>query len=282
MCFWSITVPDNDQTAVGNHVANHLEPNCNSDQEPSPVPESEPLQQKNHFQPDEVESQQEEVQENGQSSEGEMSLGSEGEEDTPRRYPSPCQLKKIRNQESQELNSELRVLITKEIRKPGRRTSHNNSMHVHTLLHHLCSCYCESGRDGRQNRNRWPHTNILPCKTWPAKWIDLILLQLVSICSFFFDVFKWILQIFSMVLQLLIGLPLRKRQSLTYCHYTRIAVPLKSLFCFVNAGYEKIFYLLKQIQGSLETRLIFLQNIIKEAARYSLFKNIFVWILTTD
>uniref|UniRef100_A0A8C2DUG3 Integrator complex subunit 6 n=1 Tax=Cyprinus carpio TaxID=7962 RepID=A0A8C2DUG3_CYPCA len=37
-------------------------------------------------------------------------------------------------------------------------------------------------------------------------------------------------------------------------------------FC-LNAGYEKIFYLLKQIQGSLETRLIFLQSIIKEAAR---------------
>ncbi|TSQ01588.1 Integrator complex subunit 6 [Bagarius yarrelli] len=32
--------------------------------------------------------------------------------------------------------------------------------------------------------------------------------------------------------------------------------------------YERIFYLLKQIQGSLETRLVFLQNIIKEAARF--------------
>ncbi|KAF4086653.1 hypothetical protein AMELA_G00086370 [Ameiurus melas] len=32
--------------------------------------------------------------------------------------------------------------------------------------------------------------------------------------------------------------------------------------------YERIFYLLKQIKGSLETRLIFLQNIIKEAARF--------------
>uniref|UniRef100_A0A8C1CEZ0 Integrator complex subunit 6 n=1 Tax=Cyprinus carpio carpio TaxID=630221 RepID=A0A8C1CEZ0_CYPCA len=102
---------------------------------------------------DEVENQENRVQENGQSSDSEFSLGSEGEEEAPCRYPSPCQLKKIRNQESQELNSELRVLITKEIRKPGRR-------------------------------------------------------------------------------------------------------------------YEKIFYLLKQIQGSLETRLIFLQSIIKEAARF--------------
>uniref|UniRef100_A0A3P8RTI3 Integrator complex subunit 6 n=1 Tax=Amphiprion percula TaxID=161767 RepID=A0A3P8RTI3_AMPPE len=32
--------------------------------------------------------------------------------------------------------------------------------------------------------------------------------------------------------------------------------------------YEKIFLLLKQIQGTLDTRLIFLQNIIKEAARF--------------
>ncbi len=40
----------------------------------------------------------------------------------------PCQLKKIRNQESQELNSELQVLITKEIRKPGRRESQRTFM----------------------------------------------------------------------------------------------------------------------------------------------------------
>ncbi|XP_061923345.1 integrator complex subunit 6 isoform X1 [Entelurus aequoreus] len=32
--------------------------------------------------------------------------------------------------------------------------------------------------------------------------------------------------------------------------------------------YDKIFYFLKQIQGTLDTRLIFLQNIIKEAARF--------------
>uniref|UniRef100_A0A8C1XS90 Integrator complex subunit 6 n=1 Tax=Cyprinus carpio TaxID=7962 RepID=A0A8C1XS90_CYPCA len=144
--------PDNDDTELGNHINNHLESNRNSDKEPSPAPESELIQQSDLLQLDEVENQENRVQENGQSSDSEFSLGSEGEEEAPCRYPSPCQLKKIRNQESQELNSELRVLITKEIRKPGRR-------------------------------------------------------------------------------------------------------------------YEKIFYLLKQIQGSLETRLIFLQSIIKEAAR---------------
>uniref|UniRef100_A0A8C1XR56 Integrator complex subunit 6 n=1 Tax=Cyprinus carpio TaxID=7962 RepID=A0A8C1XR56_CYPCA len=143
----------NDDTELGNHINNHLESNRNSDKEPSPAPESELIQQSDLLQLDEVENQENRVQENGQSSDSEFSLGSEGEEEAPCRYPSPCQLKKIRNQESQELNSELRVLITKEIRKPGRR-------------------------------------------------------------------------------------------------------------------YEKIFYLLKQIQGSLETRLIFLQSIIKEAARF--------------
>ncbi|XP_051999054.1 integrator complex subunit 6-like [Xyrauchen texanus] len=145
--------PENDHTVLMNDITNHLESNYGPDSEPSPGPECDPLQQINHFQLDEAENQQEEVQENGQSSESELSLGSEGEEEAPRRYPSPCQLKKIRNKENEELNSELRVLITKEIRKPGRR-------------------------------------------------------------------------------------------------------------------YEKIFYLLKQIQGSLETRLIFLQSIIKEAARF--------------
>uniref|UniRef100_A0A8C1JMJ6 Integrator complex subunit 6 n=1 Tax=Cyprinus carpio TaxID=7962 RepID=A0A8C1JMJ6_CYPCA len=43
-------------------------------------------------------------------------------------------------------------------------------------------------------------------------------------------------------------------------------LPQCPFFLCLNAGYERIFYLLKQIQGSLETRLIFLQSIIKEAA----------------
>uniref|UniRef100_A0A8C2GGD9 Integrator complex subunit 6 n=1 Tax=Cyprinus carpio TaxID=7962 RepID=A0A8C2GGD9_CYPCA len=110
-----------DHTESGNHIANHVESNCSSDLELSPVPESEPIQQRNHLQLDEGENQQDRMEENGQSSDSELSLGSEGEEEAPHRYPSPCQLKKIRNQESQELNSELRALINKEIRKPGRR-----------------------------------------------------------------------------------------------------------------------------------------------------------------
>jgi len=116
------TAADNDCTELENLITNHFESNNNnSDKELSPVPESEPIEQRNNLQLDEIEIQQDRVQENGQSSEIELSLGSEGEEEVPCRYPSPCQLKKLRNEESQELNSELRVLITKEIRKPGRR-----------------------------------------------------------------------------------------------------------------------------------------------------------------
>ncbi|XP_060944627.1 integrator complex subunit 6 [Limanda limanda] len=96
--------------------------------------------------------------ENGRSPDGELQPGSEEGMDMllmgqPPRYLSPTALKKHIHEETTKVNNELRVLITKEIRKPGRH-------------------------------------------------------------------------------------------------------------------YEKIFHLLKQIQGTLDSRLIFLQNIIKEAARF--------------
>uniref|UniRef100_A0A7N6BAI0 VWFA domain-containing protein n=1 Tax=Anabas testudineus TaxID=64144 RepID=A0A7N6BAI0_ANATE len=107
--------------------------------------------------PQELEHRDEE--ENGRPQVGEQPLGSEGGmevvlvDDQPPRYLSPAALKKHIHNETMKINGELRALITKEIRKPGRH-------------------------------------------------------------------------------------------------------------------YEKIFLLLKQIQGTLDTRLIFLQNIIKEAARF--------------
>lgn len=69
-------------------------------------------------------------EENGLPREVELSEGSEDggetggvvEEQRPARYPSPGELKKVMNSESLEVNTELRALITKEIRKPGRRT----------------------------------------------------------------------------------------------------------------------------------------------------------------
>lgn len=66
-------------------------------------------------------------EENGQLHDGEHLLGSEeGMEvqlldEQPPRYMSPTALKKHIHTETTKVNNELRVLITKEIRKPGRR-----------------------------------------------------------------------------------------------------------------------------------------------------------------
>lgn len=115
--------------------------------------------QENHTPADTQDFQHGDEEENGRPQVGELLPGSEGGaemvlvEDQPPRYLSPTALKKHIHTETTKVNNELRSLITKEIRKPGRH-------------------------------------------------------------------------------------------------------------------YEKIFLLLKQIQGTLDTRLIFLQNIIKEAARY--------------
>lgn len=44
-------------------------------------------------------------------------------------------------------------------------------------------------------------------------------------------------------------------------------VSLKLFLLLFFQEYERIFFLLKHVQGSLQTRLIFLQNVIKEASR---------------
>lgn len=65
----------------------------------------------------------------GDEEEGEPPLGGEAGaevvlvEDQPPRYLSPAALKKHIHNETMKVNSELRALITKEIRKPGRRTN---------------------------------------------------------------------------------------------------------------------------------------------------------------
>lgn len=66
---------------------------------------------------------------NGRPQAGEPLPGSEGGaevalvEDQPARYLSAVSLKKRIHTETAKVNNELRSLITKEIRKPGRRTS---------------------------------------------------------------------------------------------------------------------------------------------------------------
>uniref|UniRef100_A0A3P8YAP3 VWFA domain-containing protein n=1 Tax=Esox lucius TaxID=8010 RepID=A0A3P8YAP3_ESOLU len=154
-----------DYTAVlGNHVGNLYSPEETPRLRPADTPPRTPPDAPgNPMEEDEEQECGGGEEENGFPREGELSEGSEDggeagggeeeEEEHPPRYPSPGELKKLMNSECLEVNAELRALITKEIRKPGRH-------------------------------------------------------------------------------------------------------------------YEKIFYFLKQIQGSFDTRLIFLQNIIKEAARF--------------
>lgn len=66
-------------------------------------------------------------EENGRPQVGELPLGSEEGaelvlgEDQPSRFLSPEALKKHIHTETTKVNNELRSLITKEIRKPGRR-----------------------------------------------------------------------------------------------------------------------------------------------------------------
>ncbi|KAM3861732.1 integrator complex subunit 6 [Diretmus argenteus] len=142
-----------------NHLTqNHYSPEMASDSEAGHP--SGPLDhQENHTAMDPQDHRHRDDEENGQPRDNEVQPGSEGgvesvsPEDQPSRYLSPATLKEQMYCESLEVNNQLRALITKEIRKPGRH-------------------------------------------------------------------------------------------------------------------YEKIFHFLKQIQGSLDTRLIFLQNIIKEAARF--------------
>lgn len=76
----------------------------------------------------EEEEEEQEERENGRHRAGEPPLGLEGgaemvlmDEQIPR-YLSPAALKKHIHTETTKVNNELRTLITKEIRKPGRRT----------------------------------------------------------------------------------------------------------------------------------------------------------------
>ncbi|XP_013885077.1 integrator complex subunit 6 isoform X2 [Austrofundulus limnaeus] len=141
-------------------IINHLNQNHYSNSHSEVDPSGPANLQENHTPAEaQILHHQEEEEENGRLQAGELLPGSQGEadvvlmEDQHPRYLTPSALKKHIHSETTKVNNELRVLITKEIRKPGRH-------------------------------------------------------------------------------------------------------------------YEKIFLLLKQIQGTLDTRLIFLQNIIKEAARF--------------
>lgn len=190
MCTWESADADLSDTSPGSElIINHLNQNhCGADggsDSEGDLSSGPADPQENHTEAaDPRDGRHREEQGNGQAQAGEppprSEAGAEGAlvEEHPARYLSAVSLKKRIHTETTKVNNELRALITKEIRKPGRRTWTSSQ----------ASLWIRSG---------------------------LILLCLLSLLS----------------------------------------------------DYEKIFLLLKQIQGTLDTRLIFLQNIIKEAAR---------------
>lgn len=110
-----------------NHYISDRGSDCESDHPSGPADHHE-----NHTgsEPQELEHRDEE--ENGRPQVGEQPLGSEGGmevvlvDDQPPRYLSPAALKKHIHNETMKINGELRALITKEIRKPGRRMYNKN------------------------------------------------------------------------------------------------------------------------------------------------------------
>lgn len=107
-----------------NHLnQNHYSPEPSSDPEVDHPSGPDDLQE-NHT----SEQQQEEEEEENGGPGTDNPPGSEGGmemmlmEDQTTRFLSPAALKKHIHGETTKVNNELRVLITKEIRKPGRRT----------------------------------------------------------------------------------------------------------------------------------------------------------------
>lgn len=139
----------NDDPSEPELIINHLNENhCDpedscSDSEPD-LPSGPDLQENHHMVVDSPSVQHREEEENGQPPMAEVVLADSEEgaemvllEEQPSRYLSPQALKKHIHSETAKVNNELRALITKEIRKPGRRTS--NSLHSHNGRCPLCA-----------------------------------------------------------------------------------------------------------------------------------------------
>lgn len=110
-----------------NHLnQNHYDSDRSSDSE-ADHPSGPADHQENHTAADPQDLQHTGEEENGQPLAGELLPGSEAGaemvlmDDQLPRYLSPEALKKHIHTETTKVNNELRTLITKEIRKPGRR-----------------------------------------------------------------------------------------------------------------------------------------------------------------
>lgn len=133
-----------------NHVdQNHYGSDRNSDSEVD-RPSSPTDLQENHTAADPQAMRHRDEDENGQTHPSELPLGSEGGaemvlmDDQVQHYITPSALKKHIHTETTKVNNELRSLITKEIRKPGRRMYPN-------LVY-------RQGRQNNRNREQLPLT----------------------------------------------------------------------------------------------------------------------------
>lgn len=110
-----------------NHLnQNHYSSDSSSDSEVD-LPSGPADHQENHMATDPRNLQHRDEEGNGRPQADEQPPGCEGGvemvlvEEQPPRYLSPAALKKHIHTETTKVNNELRALITKEIRKPGRR-----------------------------------------------------------------------------------------------------------------------------------------------------------------
>lgn len=118
----------NDGAPEPDLIINHLNENHYGSDILEEDPPSGPAdRQENHTATDHQDLLHGDEEENGQPQADELLPGCEGGalvvlgEDQPPRYLSPAALKKHIHTETTKVNNELRALITKEIRKPGRR-----------------------------------------------------------------------------------------------------------------------------------------------------------------
>ncbi len=110
-----------------NHLnQNHYDSDRSSDSEVD-HPSGPVDHQENHTAADLQDLRHRDEEENGRPQTGELPPGCEGDpemvlgDELSTRYLSPAALKKHIHTETTKVNNELRALITKEIRKPGRR-----------------------------------------------------------------------------------------------------------------------------------------------------------------
>lgn len=122
--------PEPDVIIINHMSPNHYSSDGSSDTDEMDLPPVPPPVLENHMSVDPQVLPRTDEAQNGQPRADELPLGSEdreevtlmGSEEPGPRFLSPEALKKHIHGETTKINNELRTLITKEIRKPGRCT----------------------------------------------------------------------------------------------------------------------------------------------------------------